>query len=132
MGFFSDLFGGDSSSSSTSTTVNRTSEVTKSLADYSQLDSGAAQTKLSVDTGDSATVNLSALDGGAIAKSFDYATEALKQMGSADQRAKEVALQVIQSANPDTTVSQTMIKYGFVAAAIIATLILLSKNKGAF
>lgn len=74
------IFGGRSSSSSSVT--NLAQDITKSSADYSQVD--GPQSKLAVDIGgDAQNVTISSLDGGAIGRSFDFAdttTAALAEM----------------------------------------------------
>ena len=124
MGFFDGFFGGsDSSSSSSSSTSTQTVE--RNLADYTQID-GGSQYKNALDLISSSGNNISLLDGGSIKEAFSYATEALKQMGSADQRAKEVSITAMETTSPDKSISQSMTQYGslaFVAIAVAALFI---------
>lgn len=111
------IFGGGSDS--TSSTVNNTQTVNKNDADYTQLD-GGKQYKNTLDLISSTGNNFNLLDGGSIEAAFEYATQALLQMGSADQRAKEVSITAMETASPDKSISQAMTQYGSLAIVAIA------------
>lgn len=67
MGLFSSS---KSKTAVTTTTIDET--VNKAIADYSQLDEGASQSKQIIDISKSKNVDLTMLDGGAIQGAFDF------------------------------------------------------------
>ena len=127
------LFGGSKSSS---TTNNIAQDVTRTLADYSQVD--GAQTKAGADIiGDNNQATFNVLDGGAISGAFTFGessldtvkainAEALAQIGAAGQRETETAMFALKSSAPDTAISSDLIKYGALVIAVVA-LVIVSK-----
>jgi len=117
-------FGSSSSALSINTSTSTEVNKTKNMADYSTVD--GSQSKIEADI-EGSNNNFNMLDGGAIAKSFEFGAsiievnkDAMALVGAADQRASEIARTAVENTAPDTAISKDLIKYAALAAALFA------------